>query len=359
MPTDASSRPLDLTASRGLSRWLASNRLSFAFTSYQSGQLFLVGTQEGGTISVNQQYFQRAMGLAFRGGRLHLASQFQLWRLENILRPGETANRHFDALFVPRNAQTLGDIDVHELTVNEAGRAIFVNTSFSCLATADVRHSFRPVWKPAFISRLANEDRCHLNGLAADEAGQPRYVTAVSRSDIVNGWRERRGDGGVVIDVADQRIVTEGLSMPHSPRLADGKLYVLDSGRGFIVRADVATGERSDVAFCPGFLRGMAIHAGHAIVTVSKPREGSFTGLAIESELKARDADAWCGVLVVDLATGDIVEWVRLNSGIDELFDVAILPGVRCPMALGPATPEVQQTISFDSAIAPLPPLGA
>ena len=353
MATTAPTSPLDVAASRGLARWLSSNRLSFAFTSYQTGQLFLVGAQPGGAISINQQYFQRAMGLAYRPGRLYLASQFQLWRLENILRPGESANQAFDALFVPRNAQTLGDIDVHEIAADDAGRVLFVNTSYSCLASPDVRHSFRPVWKPEFITRLANEDRCHLNGLAAGPDGAPRFVTAVSRSDIVNGWRERRADGGVIIDVGDHRIVTQGLSMPHSPRLYEGALYVLDSGRGFLAQVDIDSGERRDIAFCPGFLRGLAIHNGHALVTVSKPREGSFAGLPIDNELKSRDAEAWCGVLVIDLATGDIVEWVRFNSFIDELFDIVAMPGVACPMALGPAGAESQQTISFDPAIAP------
>ncbi len=354
MATTAPTSPLDVAASRGLARWLSSNQLSFAFSSYQTGQLFLVGAQPGGAVSINQQYFQRAMGLAYRPGRLYLASQFQLWRLENILRPGETANQFYDALFVPRNAHTLGDIDVHEVAADDNGRVVFVNTSFSCLATPDVRHSFRPVWKPRFITRLANEDRCHLNGLATGPDGAPKYVSAVSRSDIVNGWRERRADGGVIIDLADDRIVTQGLSMPHSPRLHEGALYVLDSGRGFLAKVDIATGERTDITFCPGFLRGMSIRAGHALVTVSKPREGSFTGLPIDEELKSRDAEAWCGVLVIDLATGDIVEWLRFNSFIDELFDVVVMPGVRCPMALGPAGAEIQQTISFDPAIVPL-----
>jgi len=356
LASTASNSPLDLAASRGLARWLSSNRVSFAFTSYQTGQLFLVGANADGSVSVNQQYFQRAMGLAWRPGRLYLASQFQLWRLENILRPGEIANRAFDALLVPRNAQTLGDIDVHEIGVDDAGRVILVNTSYSCLATPDIKHSFRPIWKPKFITKLAAEDRCHLNGFALGDTGDPRYVTAVSRSDIVNGWRERRAEGGVIIDVADDRIVTDELSMPHSPRLSDGQLYVLDSGRGFLCRIGVKTGERTDIAFCPGFLRGLSIHNGHALVTVSKPREGSFSGLALEEELKARDAEPWCGVLVIDLASGDIVEWLRFNSFINELFDIAAMPGVRCPMAIGPASAEIQQTISFDPTIAPLPP---
>ena len=341
----------DVSASRGLARWLASNAASFALSSYQAGQLFLVGCRPDGSVSLNQQNFQRAMGLAWRSGRLHLASSFQLWRLENILRPGERANDAFDLLLVPRNAQTTGDIDIHELGVDQAHRTIFVNTSYSCLATPDIMHSFRPIWKPPFISKLAAEDRCHLNGLAMSEAGEACYVTAVSQSDIVDGWRQHRDSGGVLIDVADGRIVTDGMSMPHSPRIHEGSVYLLDSGRGFIIRVDPETGARKNVAFCPGFLRGMSIHNGHALVTVSRPRDESFNGLPLDAELKDRKAEPWCGVLIVDLATGDIVEWLKFNRGIDELFDVVVMPGFRCPMAVGPWSAEIQQTISFPQMV--------
>lgn len=178
--------------------------------------------------------------------------------------------------------------------------------------------------------------------------GQPSYVTAVSRSDVIAGWRERRHEGGVLIDVQTDRIVTDQLSMPHSPRVVGDRIYVLDSGRGRIVRIDPATGEKTDIAFCPGFLRGMSIVDGHAIVTVSKPRNGSFAGLLLDGELKARDAEPWCGVLIVNLASGDIVEWIRLEGHITEMFDVAAMPGVVCPMSVGPNTAEMQNTISFE-----------
>ena len=337
-----------ISVSRGFPAWLLQHRTSLAFSCYQSGQLFLVGVLPDGSVSLNQQNFTRAMGLSWRGSRLYLGALDQIWRLENMLRPGEQANQAFDLLLVPRNAQTTGDIDVHELGVDGDGRVIFVNSKYSCLATLDLVHSFKPVWKPPFISRLAPEDRCHLNGLAMAD-GAPRYVTAASRSDVVAGWRERRHDGGVLIDVTDGRIVAEGLSMPHSPRVdSDGSVLLLDSGRGQIVRVDPASGARTDIAFCPGFLRGMALHQGHACVTVSRPRDGSFAGLALDDELARRDAEPWCGVLIVDLANGDIVEWIRLEGGITELFDVAAMPGIRCPMAIGPGTPEVQTMISFD-----------
>jgi uncharacterized protein (TIGR03032 family) len=347
-PLESADQQTNLTVSRGLSAWLIRHRTSLAFSCYQSGQLFLVGVLPSGAVSFNQQKFTRAMGLSWQSGRLYLGALDQVWRLENMLRPGEIGNGSFDQVLVPRNAQTTGDIDIHELGIDPDGRVLFVNTKYSCLATLDLVHSFKPVWKPPFISRLAAEDRCHLNGLAMVD-GVPRYLTAVSRSDVVNGWRERRHEGGVLIDYADGRIVTDQLSMPHSPRVeADGRVLLLDSGRGQLCRIDPATGTREDIAFCPGFLRGMAVHDGFALVTLSKPRNGTFAGLRLDDELAVRDAEPWCGVMIVDLSNGDIVEWIRLDGFITELFDVAAMPGVRCPMAIGPGTIEMQKTISFE-----------
>lgn len=342
-----------ISVSRGLVPWLKQHRTSFAFTSYQTGQLFLVGVHPNGTVSFNQQHFSRAMGVSWKAGRLYLGSLFQVWRLENMLRPGQIGNDAFDAVLVPRNAQTTGDVDIHEIGVDTAGRVIFVNTKYSCLATLDLTYSFKPVWKPSFISKLAPEDRCHLNGMGMVD-GEVKYVTAVSRSDVVSGWRERRHEGGVLIEVATGRVVTDQLSMPHSPRVVGDHVYALDSGRGQIIRVDTATGAKTDIAFCPGFLRGMAIHDNHAIVTVSKPRDGTFKGLLLDNELSTRDAEAWCGVLIVNLTSGDIVEWIRLDGHITELFDVTAMPGVKCPMSVGPGTVEIQNSIAFDPLLAPL-----
>lgn len=58
-----------------------------------------------------------------------------------------------------------------------AGRLLFINTTFSCLATLQTGFSFKPLWRPPFISKPVAEDRCHLNGLAM-RGGQPTYATA-------------------------------------------------------------------------------------------------------------------------------------------------------------------------------------
>ena len=186
------------------------------------------------------------------------------------------------------------------------------------------------------------------------DGGRPAYVTAISRSDMVEGWRDRRRDGGVLVDLADNRIVADGLSMPHSPRVTPDGVLLLDSGRGMIVRVDPATGSRTDIAFCPGFLRGLAVIGGHAIVTVSMPREGIFEGLELQDQLAKRDGAPWCGLCIVDLRSGDIVEWLRIDGAIRELFDVAILPGVTCPMAVGIGSPELNSLVSHDAEFGPL-----
>lgn len=335
-----------IACSRGLAGWMERNNVSFGFTSYQSGRLYMVGRLPKGRVSFHERQFVRAMGVAATPQRLYLANHFQVWRLENVLPANQTMDG-FDRSYVPRNAQTTGDLDVHELGVEKSGRVIFVNTKFSCLSTFSLTHSFKPIWKPPFISRLAPEDRCHLNGLAMAD-GEARYVTAVCRSDVVTGWRDRRAEGGLIMDVRDDRIVTDKLSMPHSPRMHNGKLWVLDSGRGRLCRVNETTGETETVTFLPGFARGLAFHGHYALVGLSLPRDGSFSGLELDGELAKRDAEPWCGVQIIDTRTGDIVEWIRLKGEIRELFDVFALPGVRCPQAVGLIDSTIQNQISIE-----------
>jgi uncharacterized protein (TIGR03032 family) len=307
----------------------------------------LIGVLPRGQLSVYQRNFVRAMGLCATPQRIYLSTIANVWRLENVLKRGQIANAQFDRLFVPRNAQTTGDLDIHEIAINAGGEVVFVNTKYSCLATLDPIHSFKPLWKPEFISKLAPEDRCHLNGLAMRD-GRPKYVTAVSRSDVVDGWRERRHEGGVIVDVESGRIVTEDLSMPHSPRLANGALWVLDSGRGNLCRINEETGALETVAFCPGFLRGLSFWRHFAIVAASLPRDGSFQGLELEGKIKSRDGEPRCGVFIVDTRNGDILHWIRFDGAVRELFDVSFIPGFIAPMCVGLASPEMRTLITLE-----------
>ncbi len=336
---------LELMPSRQFPNWLAEQRISLAFTTYQAGKLFLIGLQADGRLSIFERTFERSMGLCAAGDTLWMSSLYQLWRFDNALQPGQMHDG-YDRLYVPQMAYTTGDLDVHDVAQDSLGRIVFVNTLFGCLATTSEAHSFAPLWQPPFITKLAAEDRCHLNGLAMED-GKPRYVTAVSQSDVADGWRDRRRDGGCVIDVASNEVIVTGLSMPHSPRLRNGKLWLLNSGTGYFGSVDLDAGKFEPLTFCPGYLRGMCFAGDFAIVGLSKPRENkTFTGLALDDNLAKADSEPRCGLMVIDLASGDIVHWLRIDGVVEELYDVVTLPGVVRPMALGFKTDEIRRTIS-------------
>jgi uncharacterized protein (TIGR03032 family) len=346
-PNPAGAIPtLEIAGSRQFPSWLHETGVSLAFTTYQSGKLFLVGLNADGRLSIFERTFNRCMGLWGNGQTLYMSTLYQIWRFENVLDAGTTSDG-YDRVYVPRVAWTTGDVDAHDVAVDGDGHVVFVNTLFSCLATVSERHSFVPLWKPPFISRLAAEDRCHLNGLALEE-GRPAYVTAVSRGDAHEAWREHRRDGGLVMDVRSNAVVVDGLSMPHSPRMHRGRLWLLDSGTGHFGYVDRARGRFEPVAFCAGYARGLAFVGDFAVVGVSQSRENkTFSGLALDDNLRQRHAKAQCQLLVIDLQRGDVVHSLRIDGFVSELYDVVALPQVRRPSALGFKTEEIRRVISM------------
>ncbi len=353
-PTPAAAAPeagqdkkgVEILTSRQLLSWMAEQGLSLAFSTYQTGKIFFLGLGEGGKLSVFERTFNRCMGLCVHEGDLYLSTLWQVWRFVDFLQPGQLVNG-YDRCYVPVEARTTGDIDIHDMGVDRSGRLVFVNTLFNCLARLHDRHSFEPVWMPSFVSKIAAEDRCHLNGMAMKD-GTPAYVTAVSRSDAVDSWRDRRRDGGVLIEVATGKVVCEGLSMPHSPRWYRGKVWLLNSGTGELGWVDPSEGKFNPVCFCPGYLRGLAFHGRFAIIGSSKARENkTFQGLDLDDRLSAKGVDARCGLFVVDLETNDVVHWVRIEGMVQELYDVVTMPGVRRPMAIGTVSDEIRRTLSI------------
>ncbi len=338
-----------LTTSRHFSEWLARIGASLAFTTYQAGKVFFLGLRPDGRLAVFERTFARCMGLGVApdARSFVLATHYQLIRFDNVVPPGGRSGEH-DAVFAPHAIWITGDLDAHDVGILPGGRPVFVNTLFSCVAAASDHHSFKPLWKPPFVSRLAPEDRCHLNGLAL-EGGRPRYVTLVSKSDVADGWRDRRADGGMLLDAESGETMVAGLSMPHSPRLHDGRVWLLNSGTGELGRVDAAAGRFEPVAFCPGYARGLAFIGQYAVIALSLARENrTFQGLPLDQALASRGAEPRCGLLVVDTKTGDTVEWVRIEGVVRELYDVATLPGVRNPAAIGFKTDEIQRVLSIE-----------
>lgn len=337
---------LEITASRQFTSWLAEQYISLVVTTYQLGKVFLIGLHNDGKLSIFERTFERSMGLFAQENTLYMSSLYQLWRFENALETGQN-HQGYDALYLPQVSYITGDLDIHDIAQTEASQLIFVNTLFSCLATVSETHSFIPIWQPPFISKLAAEDRCHLNGLAMKD-GKPKYVTAVSQSDVAEGWRDYRVDGGCVIDIENNEIILTGLSMPHSPRWHQDKLYLLNSGTGEFGYVDLEKGQFNPIVFCPGYLRGCTFCGDFAIVGISQPRHNkTFQGLPLDDKLAQKNAVPRCGLLVINLKTGDTVHSLRLEGSIQELYDVAILPQIRRPMMIGFKSDEIRRMVTI------------
>jgi uncharacterized protein (TIGR03032 family) len=344
---------IEITVSEGFAHWLARQRTSLVFAT-PPAKIWMVGVQPDGEVSVFERTFNKAMGIAQVDTQtIYLGTRYHVWRLENVLQPGEVWEGSFDRLFVPRHSSSTGYVNTHDLGVEADGRVLLVNTRFGCLAATSEEDSFVPVWWPPFLPGPWPNDRCHLNGLALRD-GRAAYVTTVSRTTEVDGWRDHRRDGGTVIDVATDEVVATGMSMPHSPRWHDGRLWLCNAGTGELGWVDMEAGRFEPVAFAPGFVRGLCFVGHYAVMGSSKPRHGDlYSGLALDDALAAEGEDPRLGLFVVDLRSGEVVEWFFIDGEIRELFEVVALPGVRRPMALGIVSDEIASSVWFDSAVGP------
>ena len=72
--------PFEVFCSRHFTGWLADERLSLAFTTYQAGKLFLIGLNPAAGLSLFNRTLSRCMGLWGDGQTLYLSTLFQLWR---------------------------------------------------------------------------------------------------------------------------------------------------------------------------------------------------------------------------------------------------------------------------------------
>lgn len=341
-----------------LAHILANANASLVISTYQAGKLVVVGA-DGGRLALSFHNFDRPMGVALHptSQRMAVAARNKVWLLHNApdiasqLPPGG----NHGACFLTRSAQVTGEIQAHEMAW--AGDELWiVNTLFSCLCTLHPHYSFVPRWQPPFITGLAPEDRCHLNGLALVD-GESKYVTAMAETDTPGGWRPRKVETGCLIDVPSGEIVARGFAMPHSPRMYGGHVWLLDSGRGTLVRVCPATGRAETVARFPGYTRGLAIHGKLACVGLSKIRETSTFGGVPIAEHRHR---LKCGVAMVDLQTGRLAAQFEFQSGVDEIFDVTLVPGTPLTAMQGPfASEDGERTIwNVPAPSVPPPPGG-
>jgi len=297
-------------------------------STYQAGKLVIL-RPDGNSINTHFRTFNRPMGMAADRQRLMLGAMMEIAEFRNM--PDVAKRLHdppvHDAVYMARRGHITGHIDIHEMAWDADGAIWFVNTLFSCLCTLDTKSSFVPRWRPKFVSHYAPEDRCHLNGLAMRN-GIARYVTALGETNTREGWRVNKRNGGVLIDITTNRVITRGLSMPHSPRWYDNRLWVLESGRGALCTVDLKTGERTDVARVPGFCRGIDFIGPVAFIGLSQLRGTTpFTDIPITDD----NADRLSGVWAVHIQTGKTIAFLKFTGGVQEIFAVQAVPGVLFP----------------------------
>ena len=328
-------RDIRCSHSDSLPALLTRLRLSVLISTYQTGHLVVVSAREGRlTLAFNQ--FERAMGIAVKRGTIAVCTRKEVWFLRDapdiaakLQHPGQ-----HDACFLARASHFTDDIQAHEAAwVAGRGGCEFwiVNTLFSCLCALHPHYSFAPRWRPPFISALRPEDRCHLNGVAIAD-GQPRYVTALAETNTPSGWRALKHNAGCLIEVPSGRLLARGLSLPHSPRVEGNQIFFLHSGQGELAAADPQTGQVNSVTPVPGVSRGLTLHGGHAFIGLSKARP-TLEGVPIVAD---RDK-LRCGLWVVDLRTGAIAAHLEFCTGVEEIFDVQVLPGIMFPCVSGPS----------------------
>ncbi len=309
-------------------------KASLMVTTYQAGKLLVLGVHDK-ALRISFASYEQPMGLAIQNDRMALGTRRQMNFLQGKRDVAGSVDPKgtWDICFVPRTSTWTGNIHGHDLAWGHEGLWV-VNTLFSCLCTLHEDYSFVPRWKPRFISELADQDRCHLNGLAMKD-GQPAFVSAMSETDTPAGWRPTKASSGVLIDVASGETVCRGLAMPHSPRWYQGRLWVLDSGHGALATVDPATGKRDIVEKFPGYVRGLSFCGQFAFVGLSRIRETSIFGGVPIAEHRH---NLKCGVGVVDLLSGRTVAVFQFLSGVTEIFAVEVAQGATCPYVAGSST---------------------
>ena len=91
---------LKVKCSPTLGHWLQQEKISLAFTTYQTNRLILLGSYEDGRITLQERLFDKPMGLYADTNTLYMSTRYQIWTLENRLGQGESF-QDGDRLYVP------------------------------------------------------------------------------------------------------------------------------------------------------------------------------------------------------------------------------------------------------------------
>ena len=336
--------PFSCTYSPSFAELLLQLNCSLAISTYQAGKLIIMSPKNSDQMIQLPRNFQRVMGIALDGDEMAVATKDEVIYMRNS---PELAWHYpkspgvYDAMFMPRATYYSSYLDIHDLEFGN-GELYAVNTSFSCIVKIDKNYSFTPVWKPNFITELASEDRCHLNGMAMKD-GHPKYATAFNKGNTARSWKDTLGEQGILIDIDTNDIIAEGLEMPHSPRMFGDELFVLQSRNGAISKVDTKTGQLTEVRRLNYFLRGMDRVGDYLFVGFSRIRKHS----SIFGKLDISDRSPNAGVAVIHIPTGAQVAELKYLASVEEIYDVKIIKGFKRPNILNTMRPDFRLGLSI------------
>jgi uncharacterized protein (TIGR03032 family) len=327
--------------------WLYDQNISLVISSGKFGRLFFFGSNDDKKLAVFDRTFDSVSAIHYRGKELYYSTGYQIWRMQDSLPEGKRHNGH-DALYIPQISYITGDLDISDITQDISGRLLFVSQLFSCVGTNSNTHSFKPVWRPDFITKLSPENRCGLTGLSIKD-GVLRYVTASAETDVEEGWKKDVVGSGVVIDVSTNQIICKGLTRPYAPRWHDGKLWLLNSGKAQFGYVDMLKSEFIPVLRVDGYPTGLKIYGRYAYITCSRGSyPETYENLPIKNILVESQKKPMNGVYIIDLATNKMLHSFEVAGEYDILPDIDVITGARNPMAIGLRTEQIKQTISIE-----------
>ncbi|MCB9197496.1 MAG: TIGR03032 family protein [Flavobacteriales bacterium] len=325
-------QPFSAIYSPQLPELLGKLKCSIVISTYQAGKVIALSpNEERNSILILPRTFDKPMGIAVDGNKMAISTQNEIITLANSV---ELAKYYpnkpnvYDNLWVPRATHYTGIVDMHDIAFGKDG-IYSVNTSFSCICKVDTFYNFVPIWQPPFITQLASQDRCHLNGLVMKD-GLPKYVTGLGQSDQADGWRDQITSGGFLVDIDSNEMIAEGLAMPHSPKLYQNKIYLLLSASGEFITIDPISKEKELIKKFDGFCRGLAIFNDFAFIGFSKLRRNSSTFGKLSFSEKAN----FSGIKVIHLPTCAEVAALEFQMSVDEIYEVNILENSLRPNIL-------------------------
>jgi uncharacterized protein (TIGR03032 family) len=333
----------DITYSSKLPSLLAELNICIIVTTYQAGKLIIISSDEH-QLKQTPITLKKPMGVAIDGTKLAVAclDEIRFFSKNEHAAPFINDDQNqYDTVYLQRAVYQTGLLDIHDLAFGE-GMIWGINTMFSCISVFDINHSFKPKWKPTFISQLVPEDRCHLNGMVLKD-GVPKYVTALSSDNEKQGWRKNKLKSGVLMEVPTGEVLFSELSMPHSPRFYEEDLYFLESGKGYLIKANLEKKQKQIVYKFDCFTRGLSFYKHYAFIGKSQIRQSStdFNDLPIKENSKN------AGVIIFCMKTNTLIGELNYTGEIQELFDVQVLENSKNTVVITSEIEKLNEIITF------------